>query len=248
LEIGESLLESDPSWHDKSWFSDVLPLMQTSVQLRTALRPLLPKALTFYTWVDEDRVFADALDASHLHTLCSFRFSTFFMLGARIVMFRFFMCVAIPSFFLRFPIPTWASLASGGVPIHRGRVCPQSVRYRLMASPIDLNGARVVPVLCAIAVVWVCADAVGTAGALPWVAATFAGFCITVDVFGAAEALAWAATALVGVWVCAGVVATAEALPWVAAVPVVGLEMLAADPRLIVALSVAVRYWTSFSC
>jgi hypothetical protein len=62
LEIGEYLLESDPDWYDKTWFSDVLPLMQTSVQLRAALRPLLPKTLTFYTWVDECRAFADAME------------------------------------------------------------------------------------------------------------------------------------------------------------------------------------------
>jgi hypothetical protein len=62
LEIGEHLLESNPFWRDKSWFSDVLPLMQTSVQLRAALRPLLPKTLTSYIRVNEERAFAHAME------------------------------------------------------------------------------------------------------------------------------------------------------------------------------------------
>lgn len=61
VEIGEYLLESNAFLQDKSWYSKILPLFQTSVHLRAALRPLLPKTLEFYTWIPENRAFDDAL-------------------------------------------------------------------------------------------------------------------------------------------------------------------------------------------
>ena len=61
VEIGEYLLESNAFLQDKSWYSKIIPLFQTSVQLRAALCPLLPKTLDFYTWIAEARAFDDAL-------------------------------------------------------------------------------------------------------------------------------------------------------------------------------------------
>lgn len=61
LEIGEHLLERPPFRHDKFWFSKVLPLMQTSVQLRAALGPLLSETLTCFMYVGKDGALAEAL-------------------------------------------------------------------------------------------------------------------------------------------------------------------------------------------
>jgi hypothetical protein len=54
MQIGQNVLESNAFWHDRYWFSEALPLLQTSVHLRASLRPLLSETLTCYMWIDDE--------------------------------------------------------------------------------------------------------------------------------------------------------------------------------------------------